>query len=276
MPSAPSASHFDAANQLFHETYTASRDQAHHEAPILVLLQSELVLHFRALRKSFTYQRPSFDQAKVAAHIAVALYVLSLERSQPPEYELRLDTLLGHARAALGREENDDSAQASGIAALLSACSSFGQALLESRTTCDRERFARAAGEHILRLTELATREQLAGLHEAVNAALTELDRAEHHRLEVVVAGDHQARARSAGMQYFERRLGEAPGADGRVTYGENISTEAEALALIGTRRLDRKLASAFFGDETRLQRDVLGDAAKACLDELQLKPDLA
>ena len=68
-------------------------------------------------------------------------------------------------------------------------------------------------------------------------------------------------------MQYFQLRFAEAPGTDERVTYGENISDEAEAIALVGTRHLDRRIARAFFGDEKRLQRDVLGDAAKRCLE---------
>ena len=70
-------------------------------------------------------------------------------------------------------------------------------------------------------------------------------------------------------MQYFKRRFQEKPGTDQRVTYGENISDEAEAILLVATRRLDKQIAQAFFGDENRLQRDVLGDAAARCLDEL-------
>jgi hypothetical protein len=91
-----------------------------------------------------------------------------------------------------------------------------------------------------------------------------------------VVVGDHQARARSLGMQYFKRRLQEPPGADQRVTYGENIEDEDEAISLVATRRLDKQIAQAFFGDENRLQRDVLGDAAKRCLDELDFPPERA
>ena len=70
-------------------------------------------------------------------------------------------------------------------------------------------------------------------------------------------------------MQYFQYRFREQPGADERVTYGENIGSEEEAVALVGTRRLDRLIARAFFGEEKRLQRDVLGDAAKRCLDAM-------
>ena len=65
----------------------------------------------------------------------------------------------------------------------------------------------------------------------------------------------------------------EQNGSDEHVTYGENVSTEQEALALVGTRRLDKYIARAFFGDEKRLQRDVLGDAATRCLDRMDLPP---
>ncbi len=42
---------------------------------------------------------------------------------------------------------------------------------------------------------------------------------------------------------------------------------EEEAISLVATLRLDERIAQAFFGDENRLQRYVLGDAAKRCLD---------
>ena len=86
-----------------------------------------------------------------------------------------------------------------------------------------------------------------------------------------MVTGDHQARTRSLGMQYFCRRLDEPADSEHRVTYAEGVSDEQSALALVGTRRLDRAVARAFFGDPQRLQRDILGDAAHALLAESKL-----
>jgi hypothetical protein len=134
-----------------------------------------------------------------------------------------------------------------------------------------RAEFASDVGPRVLEITELATREQIGGLHEAVEVALATLTSNERNDLQVIVLGDHQARARSLGMQYFQRRFHEKPGADERVTYGENLSNEEEALQLAGTRRIDERIARAFFGDEKRLQRDVLGDAATRCLDQMDL-----
>jgi hypothetical protein len=45
----------------------------------------------------------------------------------------------------------------------------------------------------------------------------------------------------------------------------------AQACELVGTRRLDRMVAQAFFQDPKRLQRDVLGDAAMRQLDDAHL-----
>jgi hypothetical protein len=133
----------------------------------------------------------------------------------------------------------------------------------------DRDAFARDVGPLLLRLTEHATRVQLAGLDACAKQALSDLTPEDRETLQVVVLGDHQARVRSLAMQYFQKVLGEQPGEDRRVAFGESIETEEEALVLIGKRRLDFAIAKAFFGDERRLQRDILGDAAKKLLGEL-------
>jgi hypothetical protein len=46
-----------------------------------------------------------------------------------------------------------------------------------------------------------------------------------------------------------------------------------EALALVGTRRMDIEIATAFFGDAKHLQRDVLGDAVEELLSQTELDP---
>jgi hypothetical protein len=69
-------------------------------------------------------------------------------------------------------------------------------------------------------------------------------------------------------MQYFLRRLHED-----RVTYAEGVDNEQGALALVGIRRLDSTLASAFFDDPKRMQRDLLGDSAEQRLAHTTLTP---
>lgn len=267
----------EAANDLFHEAYGAVRDEVRSEVPTLLVLGDELVLRARGERLNFSYHRPWFDRAKSAAHVAVALFALSCDESWSEASDKRLKALLSHARKAAEALEREPSPSWSGeLTDLLRTCWAFGETLPGGpQAAPGRDAFAREAGPRVLRITERATLEQIAGLDQAVDSALEQLSREELAQLQVVVVGDHQARARSLGMQYFQRRFREAEGAEDRVTYGENISSEAEALTLIGTKQLDKKIAVAFFGDAKRLQRDVLGDAAKACLERMDFSNKL-
>jgi hypothetical protein len=126
---------------------------------------------------------------------------------------------------------------------------------------------ARALGPRLLGLTEHATELELSALHTATEAALAHMTPQQRASFEVVVAGAHQARDRSLPLQYFQQRLGEEPGEERRIAFAESVSGPAEARKLVGTRRLDREIAAAFFGNPKRLQRDVLGDAAQRLLE---------
>jgi hypothetical protein len=262
------------ANRFFHDAYCNARDDIGQEIPTLVLMPRELVLHRLGERRAYPYSRAFFDAAKAAAHVAVALFALSQER-RPPDALSKVESLRTHLADSLGdlKARSPGGAHAE-LVTLLEACLAFADCVLRSGANPEaRETFARETGPEILRITELATCQQIASLHDAVQAALEGLAKDELSMLQVVVVGDHQARSLSLGMQYFQRRLLEKDGSDEQVTYGENVSTEQEALALVGTRRLDKGIARAFFGDEKRLQRDVLGDAAAKCLAEMNLPP---
>jgi hypothetical protein len=104
-----------------------------------------------------------------------------------------------------------------------------------------------------------------------VETQVATLTRRERSTFQVVVTGDHQARVRSRGMQYFQARFPEAACAEQRVVYAEGVHDEEGALTLMGTRRFDAPLARAFFGDPKRLQRDVLGDEVRDQLAEAKL-----
>ena len=261
----------EAGNEAFHQAYSRARDGVRQQVPVLVVLSTELALHHQNRRRGLAYSRPSFAQAKSVAHIAVALFTLTDRESHADRRE-GVARLREHIAGAVDAAQPAPGAPLDEeIKTLLERCSGFAQLASENDVPdWVRVDFARDAGVRILRITELATDDQIAGLHEAVEAILRTLSVADQQTLQVVVVGDHQARARSLGMQYFKRRFQEEPGRDLRVTYGENIADEQEAISLVATRRLDERIALAFFGDESRLQRDVLGDAAKRCLDQLR------
>jgi hypothetical protein len=274
------ATSLTAANAVFHASYGAERAKAELQAPLIIVLAGEVVLHKNGQRDAFPFACPCFDAAKAVAHVVVALYVMaarSRQRTAHAEGLLRLEAIRKHVEDSLDSLQAEPAAIEdihSELVVLLEASRAFAAHI--STTDCaeaERNAFARDNGVRILQVTEAATLGLLGALHESVEKALANLTPEERSALEIVVVGDHQARARSLGMQYFRQRCAEPEGADDRVTYGENVTDEDEALALVGIRRLDRDIARAFFQDEKRLQRDVLGDATKRCLDRLQFGP---
>lgn len=56
-----------------------------------------------------------------------------------------------------------------------------------------------------------------------------------------------------------------------RLLYAKNARNEAGALRVLATHVLDMKASQAFFGNPTRLQRDILADATKNHIPHMQL-----
>lgn len=265
----------DEINQGFHTLYDAARDQKREDGPVFVVLADDLVVFQRGERKAFSFSPRPYHVIKSIAHAPVALYAMSMRSPWPVGQATKLRARLSAAYEKLPEDARELSpgarsdltrvAQAS--LALIDLCQSQG---FSRQGLAD---FAATTGPLVLRLADEATRFQLHALHDHTELAVASLSAAERASLQVVVAGDHQARVRSLAMQYFMKRLPERAGAPGRVIYAEGVSDEERALQLVGTQRVDRVLARAFFGDEQRLQRDILGDAAEQQLRDFTSAP---
>jgi hypothetical protein len=263
----------ERVNQAFHESYDQVRHAAKLDGPVWVLLADTLVAFHHGQRTAVSFTPQGFQEIKAVAHAPVAIYG-ALHRLAPGQHDAHsaenLRDLQAHLVEALRGFERERHDLEPGVVEELRAVLRESLAFLQQgRASEDLEAFARQQGQRLLRLTEHATRIQLAALDAHVEQlwhALSADDRAE---LQVVVTGDHQARARSLAAQYFRKRLREPEGIEERVTYAEGVSDEHDALALVGTRRVDRAIASAFFGDSRRLQRDILGDAAYRLLRDV-------
>jgi hypothetical protein len=266
----------DVVNAAFHASYDGARRQAELEAPVLVVTVDALVLCRRQDRQVFTLSHGEFHAIKAAAHAPVAAFVALCDAGEGPLVGNVRDSLSGLGRAARamaeGLEGRTDAVAQDTRDVLLRSVSFVDAAIQRGRG--DRsalDAFALECGPVLMRLTDHGTRAQLTSLDAAAAEALDAVSAEERRALQVVVTGDHQARVRSLAMRYFQKRLGEAPGDENRVAFGEGVASVDEAIALVGTRRLDRAVAVAFFGDAKRLQRDVLGDAAAALLARTDL-----
>jgi hypothetical protein len=270
----------DAINDEFHDTYGVARNEARHEAPVFVVLADELIVFHRDTRIASSFAPVTFHIIKSVSHAPLAIFA-TFQRLEGKtldatgrEHLAEQRKLLGDSLERLARDAGELPASTQrDLRTVLQACVDFLDPPRSSASEENLAAFAGALGPVLLRLADDATQLQLDALHKHVERALGTLTAEDLARLHVVVAGDHQARARSLAMQYFQKRLGEPEQVERRVTYAEGVSDEQGALALVGTRRLDRALGRAFFGEEQRLQRDILGDAAHARLKAFELAP---
>ena len=272
----------DAINDEFHAAHAESRGEARREVPVFVVLADALILFHRGERTSWSFSPRAFHVIKSVAHAPLVIFAMLYGRTDE-HLDPRLRAQLGAQRErmveSLARLDQDarelTAATRDDLRSVLVACIDFLDPRRAHVSEPARDAFAGKLGPLLLRLSDAATQLQLDALDEHVEYALSTLSAEARSELQVVVAGDHQARARSLAMQYFQKRLREPPDSERRVTFAEGVADEQAALALVGTRRLDHAMARAFFGDEQRLQRDILGDSAHARLQDKVLAPIL-
>jgi hypothetical protein len=269
----------DAINDAFHQRYDGAKQQARHDAPVFVVLADELIVFHHDRRSAYSFSPRGFHVIKSVTHAPLAVFASyeQLHRQQIDQactdqleaqrrrFTKALASLDHDARGLAERTRQD-------LRLVLQSSVDFIDLPVGEGGRERLDGFARALGPVLLRLADDATGLQLDALHTHVEAALARLTQQDLAGLHVVVAGGHQARERSLAIQYFRKRMREPEGREQRVCYAEGVSDEAAALALVGTRRLDHAIGEAFFGDAQRLQRDVLGDAARARLADFELR----
>jgi hypothetical protein len=267
----------DSANLTFHSIYDELTARGAEDAPALVVFPDAFFLFRANAWTEHSLTTRGFHELKGVAHVPLALFALVTkskkagDESETTKAILAVKNAADRASRSLGEFPETSHED---VTTTLRAAIAFADLVLGKNTSEDAtSNFARDVGPTLLKLTEHATRLQLANLDEIVEKVLETMSESETKTLRVVVAGDHQARARNLAMQYFAHRLGETVGAESRLTYAEGVDTPQAALDLLGVQQIDRTIAAAFFGDPKRLQRDVLGDAAAKLLKQAKIKP---
>lgn len=265
-------------DERFHSSYGRAREHAAEHMPVLVFFEGQFFFSDGDQRAQYRASAPGSALLKAAAHAPVGVFTALLrdagQQTLDPATRKRIaqsQRALAEAQSQLeqtGAQNGLNETACADATRVLQLTHTFVSELLaqERVDAAHMERFARQLGPELLRLTEHATELELDALHAATEAALEDMNEAQRASFEVVIAGAHQARDRSLPMQYFQQRFAEAPGEERRIAYAESVSSPDAARELVGTRRLDREIASAFFGNPERLQRDVLGDAAASLL----------
>lgn len=241
-------------------------------SPVIVVAFDELVLlrDGKETREGFT--PAAYHQLKSVSHVPLGVVALLSSRTageRDGPWRARLEDLRDKARAARSAVDQlaFSPAQKTRLQRILSESLAKidGALALGVPDAATLTEFARAVAPLLLANADDAARLQLDGLHALAQRWRQELTPEEWHRLYVLVLGGKLPRAGNLQYAYFVEALG--PGsADRRVIYAEGIFDQAGALALLATIVTDRRAGVAFFADETRLERDLLSDAAQAYL----------
>jgi hypothetical protein len=279
-PDAPAADPLLEMNKEFRRTYARAReDLLARSGPVLVVRGDDLVLIRGGKRTEVRAVPPVYHTLKAVAHVPLTVYVLLASTGDAPIPAGRLAELSAYRRRVA---EAGKSLKGRGLSAevlqrqdkILSASLRFLDKALEAKAVKPGElvELARGVAPLVMANAADAARAQLEGVHKQVRAWRGELTAAEWKSLRVLILGPALPRKGNVMTQYFARLLGER-GEGGRILYTEGVFDVPRALDSLGTLLLDTRIGADFFGDEGRMQRDLLADVAQEQLKKMNLDP---
>ena len=236
---------------------------------------NKLILFHNGIRKEQEFIPSLYHQLKAIEHHPLALYVTlqpyegqeltdSLQKYLRERSELLQNTLI-----SLNKQDWSPNVVDNQKLLLQDSIEYINQVLGEGRINSEKlNSYAQQVTPKIIRGVNEAAAAELEMINEKIKRLLA------HDKWKdpyVVISSVDQARKGEVVTQYFEHMFnefqGEGAGREDRIVYAES-SNEEEAVRLLATHILDRKIASAFFGEPRRLQRDALMDAANFWLWE--------
>ena len=242
---------------------------------VLVFTMNKLILFHNGIREEQEFIPSLYHQLKAIEHHPLALYVTL----QPYEGQELTDSLKNFLRersdllqnTSIGLNKQDWSPNVVDNQKLLlkDSIEYIDKVLGEGRINSERlNSYVQQVTPKIIRGVNEAAAAELEIINEKIKTLLAKDKWKDPY---VVISSVHQARNGEVVTQYFEHMFnefqGEGAGREDRLVYAES-SNEKEALRLLATHILDRKIASAFFRDPRRLQSDALMDAANFWLWE--------
>jgi hypothetical protein len=269
----------DQLNEGFLEYY-AARQRAVLAAlgPALACVDDWMYLRIGGQRFVGLVRPRLFHDLKVLCHLPLAIQAILGDAGGEPDAQARARLFeLDRRTAAVadGLADRDfDSAQLERQRRIIAASRAFMARTLALRRVGEAtlHAFLRDQTPDIRLNLADATSVQLTATHAIFGEWVDAMSVEQWSQLRVVVGAAHMARTGNLASQYFTLALGdrwegrfetEDGDAARRVLTSEDATDEQTAFALLATHAFDRRAANAFFGEEGRLGRDVMADAAE-------------
>jgi hypothetical protein len=274
-----------ALNEAFRGAYAARREAVlTHMGPVIAQIDDLLILRRDGQRFEGPARTRRYHELKALNHLPLALHVLlsgvrgALDESTRDRL-VEFRRLITTAAAGLDRRGFTPDSLARQRRILDASLALLQQVLADNHVAPEAlSAFTRAQVPDLVRNSEDAARDQLETMHATVEAWKQQMTPEERARLRAVVAVSHMSRPGNVALQYFSVTLGETwegrfdqedlqPGK--RVLAAETAFDEAAAFQLLATHALDASVSDRFFGDEIRMERDLLADAAERLLAQM-------
>ncbi|WNG58692.1 hypothetical protein F0U59_31110 [Archangium gephyra] len=271
-----------ALNMAFRDAYAARRDAIlAGMGPVIAQIDDLLILRRGGQRLVGPARTRRYHELKVVTHVPLALHVLLSGRRGELDAATRdrlsgIQRLISASLEGLERRGLSQEQSARQRRVLEASAAILEQVLSGDGVSAEAlSAYTRAQVPDILRNAEDAARDQIDTMHATIEAWKQQMTPEELARLRAVVAVSHTARPGNVALQYFSVTLGEnwegrfdqedlQPGK--RVLASETSFDEAAAFSLLATHVLDASVGTRFFGEEIRLERDLLADAAERIL----------
>ncbi|MBX9584426.1 MAG: hypothetical protein K2X87_29345 [Gemmataceae bacterium] len=269
-----------ALNRTTGMLYAGGRKRELATVPAVVIVSGDdLILRRGDKRATATVIPPEYHALKAVAHVTLGLFGhLAADPGKPlgDDRVKRLTEYRGQLAAAAPAVEGygyDADTLARQKRMIDRGLAFIDKVLADGQVSADDlTRYCRASRPDVMANCAAAARAQLAATHKQMMAWKAEMTADEWAGLAAVIPGRQTPRAENAAVQYFARLWGE-PGECRRIVYAEGLFVEEQAVDLLGTLRLDGKLAVAVFDDPYRMYRDVLADGARSALDDIFAAP---
>ncbi|WP_415829555.1 hypothetical protein, partial [Corallococcus exiguus] len=268
-------------NQAFRDAYAARREAVlSRMGPVIAQIDDVLLLRMRGQRFEAPARTRRYHVSKAVTHVPLALHVLLASKDAlDEETRTRLTTmrrLITASRMSLDGRGLPAEALARQHRLLDASLALVDGVLAANRVTqAELSAFIHARVPDLLKNAEDAARDQIDTMHASVEAWKRQMTAEERGQLRAVVAASHMSRPGNVAAQYFSITLGDTwegrfheedqqPGK--RVLTSEATFDEPAAFALLATHVLDANTSRGIFGEETRMARDLLADAAERIL----------
>ncbi len=265
---------------MVRKNYALAKAEIHEDLGPIIIATNEAVSLFRPGQSKETvgFVKPRFTGLKEVSHLALGTFVILTNHTDQVLSQAQIDRL---QQFKVGIEKSSSMIKNSEALKpedftrqewLIKKTLAFLAKVIEEKrvSQLDLQQFSRSTSANLLENAD----EAAAFAIETIDSAMVKWHKAmtpeEWSKLHVIVMTSHMPRQRSLLIQYFSKILGEKNECE-KIIVAEGLTTDDQAIDLLLTHILDRKLAVGFFNDPWRMHRDLLSDGAAKFLKRNEL-----